>query len=103
MSKPPRQTLLFVDDHHILYRSGIGLATIPRGRFAGIGVEILTERGLRIQGFAKEDARPITGDALDHPVAWKDRVLADLGPGRFIVRIHLDRATVYAADLVEAG
>ncbi|NKB71690.1 MAG: hypothetical protein GKR89_31835 [Candidatus Latescibacteria bacterium] len=127
--------------------SGIGLATLPRGRFAGISpvprsdhptlpaplehigqvtlkpldltnvaaltlnadasqgsirVEILTERGLRIAGFTKDDAHPISGDSLHHPVTWRAKSLANLGAGRFIVRIHLDRATVYAAGLVES-
>ena len=125
--------------------SGIGLATLPRGRFAGISpverseqqtlleplehigqitlkpldlshivgitlnadaqegsihVEVLTDRGLRIRGFTKEDAQPITGDALHHMVAWQDKTLADLNGGRFILRIHLDRATVYAMNLL---
>ncbi len=125
--------------------SGIGLATLPRGRFAGISpvehsnqqtllapvehigqitlkpldfsqvtaialnadarqghirVEVLTDRGLRIKGFTKEDAQPITGDALDHRVAWRQKTLADAGEGMFILRIHLDRATIYAVDLL---
>ena len=108
--------------------SGIGLATLPRGRFAGISpvehsnqqtllapvehigqitlkpldfsqvtaialnadarqghirVEVLTDRGLRIKGFTKEDAQPITGDALDHPVAWRQKTLADVGEGMY--------------------
>ena len=126
--------------------SGIGLATIPRGRFAGISpveysdqqtlltplehigqvtlkpldlsriesitlnadarqgsvrVEMLSERGLRIKDFTKEDALPITGDALDHPVVWREKSLADLGEGLFILRVHLERATAYAIDLLQ--
>ncbi len=126
--------------------SGIGLATIPRGRFAGISplacsdqatlptpltyigqvtlkpldfsplasitlnanatqgsirVEVLTERGLRIKGFTKQEASPLIGDSLDHNIRWGDKTLADLGAGIFILRLHLDQATVYALSLIK--
>ena len=70
-------------------------------RQGSIGVEMLTERGLRIKDFTKEDALPITGDALDHPVVWREKSLADLGEGLFILRVHLERATAYAIDLLQ--
>ena len=121
--------------------SGIGMAAIPRDRFAGIRptpvsaqatlakplerigqitmkshdlsdtkglllnadasdgeirVELLTEDGYRLDGYTKDDVVPITGDHLRHPVAWRKRTLGDLADGAYLVRIHLDRATVFA-------
>ena len=43
---------------------------------------------------------PIVGDGLRHPVRWLDRGIADLKAGRYRLRIHLDRATVYALTLI---
>jgi hypothetical protein len=125
-------------------RSGVGMASIPRDRFAGIRpverseqvtlkmplehvgqvtlkprdlqpvrgislnadategeirVELLTEGGHRVRQFTRDDAVPLTGDALSHRVAWKDRALADLPAGRYMFRLHLRRATVYAVTL----
>jgi hypothetical protein len=126
-------------------RSGVGMAWIPRDRFAGVkpvpvssqptlkkplqnigqitfkpldltGVrqltinaqtteggsirpELLTDTGYRLHGFTKDDAAPIQGDSLRHPAAWKDKKLSDLPPGQYILRLHLDNATVYAVTL----
>ena len=113
--------------------TGIGLARMPRDRFAGvrplekigqitlkamdlsrcreltlnavsekgaIRVELLNDRGYRVRGYAKSDAAPIVGDGLSHPVRWVDRGIADLEAGRYRLRIHLDRAIVYALTLI---
>lgn len=122
-------------------RSGVGFASIPRDRFAGlrpaersaqktlkqplenigqitlkpldltgcktltlnadasrgtVRVEILNPQGYRLRGFSKEEADPIRGDNLKHPVSWTDHALSRLPPGRYMVRLHLDNATVYA-------
>lgn len=122
-------------------RSGVGMASIPRDRFAGVRtkaktahvtlrqplenvgqvtlkpldlagckqmhvnadgrqgkvlVELLSEDGYRLRGFAKEDAFPIEGDDIRHAVAWKDKTLADLPAGRYQVRLHLEKASVFA-------
>lgn len=122
-------------------RSGIGLATIPRDRFAGlrpversaqptlrqpldhvgqvtlkpldltgcreitvnadaaggsVRPELLTEDGYRVRGFARADAVALEGESLRHRAAWKDGDLGKLPPGRYMLRLHLDRATVYA-------
>lgn len=124
-------------------RSGVGLATIPRDRFAGvrpvarseqatlrqplenvgqvtfhpldlggcsqislnadatggsIRVELLTEDGYRLRGYAKGDAVPVQGDALRHPVAWHARRLDELPTGRTILRVHLQHATLFAVS-----
>ncbi|MBM3858724.1 MAG: hypothetical protein FJ395_03635 [Verrucomicrobia bacterium] len=126
------------------HRSGVGLATIPRDRFAGVrpvskssqptlkkplenigqitlkprdltGVktisinadaskgevrlEVLTEDGYRIRGFSKDDAVPVQGDSLNHSVAWKGRNLSQLPPGRYMLRLHLNNAEVFAIYL----
>ena len=112
--------------------SGIGLATMPRDRFAGvrplerfgqitlkpipfdgvdgltlnadagegtIRVEILSEDGYRVRGFARDDAVAISGDGLRHPVRWKECRIADLPAGRYSLRLHLDHSEVYAITL----
>jgi hypothetical protein len=124
-------------------QSGVGMASIPRDRFAGIRpveksdqptmgkfpvenigqitlkpldlsgaaamtlnadaargkvrVEVLNEDGFRVPGFTADDAQPITGDELRHEVAWKEKRLVDLPPGKYMLRLHLDNAAVYAA------
>ncbi len=122
-------------------RSGVGMASIPRDRFAGIrpvaksdqmtirkplehigqitlkaldlkgvkeilvnadakdGVvwaELLNEEGYRIRGYCKEDAAPLEGDSLRHTVAWKEKRVEELPPGRYLLRLHLNKATAYA-------
>jgi hypothetical protein len=113
--------------------SGVGLATIPRDRFAGVKpieivghvtthpidlsgvksmtinadatggpvrVEILSADGFRVPGFTKDDAAPITGDSLRHDVSWKSgKTLADLAAGKYMLRVHLERAELFAITL----
>lgn len=123
-------------------KSGVGLATIPRDRFAGIRslednglklkqpvpnvgqvtlrpldlggcreltvnadatrgsirVEVLNEDGYRLRGFSQDDCRPITGDDLRHVVRWKEKTPADLPPGKYLLRLHLDNAAIYAVS-----
>jgi len=118
-----------IDDHK---PSAIGLATMPRDRFAGvqpmetigqitlkaidlsncrnitlnadaiggsIRVEVLNSQGYRVRGFSKEDAEPIKGDSLSHDVRWNNRTVLDLADGFYLLRLHLDQATVYALTL----
>ena len=124
--------------------TGIGLATMPRDRFAGlqpvprsdqptrknplenkgqitlkplelngvkrhelnaeaaagqIRLEILNTNGKRARGFSQEDATPLTGDSLRHSPGWHGRSVADLLPGRYLMRLHLDNATAYAMSI----
>jgi hypothetical protein len=131
-------------DNHT-HCSGIGLATLPLDRFAGlrplarsdqptlkkplVGVgqvtlkpvdltrvgaiqinadasqgaircELLDVGGYRVPGYGRDEAVPRSGDSLRHAAAWDGRGLGDLPPGRYILRLHLDRATVYAVTLL---
>ena len=122
--------------------SGVGLATVPLDRFAGIApmakidtatqhlpcegcgqitlkplelsaqlsvnadassgsvrVEVLDAAGRRVRGFTRDDAVPIEGDSPVHQAVWKKRRLADLPQGSHMLRLHLDRATVYAVTV----
>ena len=64
-----------------------------------IAVELLNEDGFRVRGFSKDDAIVITGDSLAAAVAWKERTLEQLPPGRYLLRIHLDSAELFACTL----
>ena len=126
------------------HRSGVGMVSIPRDRFAGIRpvarseqvtlkkplehvgqvtlkpldlagcraitlnadaregsicVELLNEDGFRMRGFSADDAVPISGDSLHHAVAWKSAKLSQLPPGRYLLRLHLNRAEVFAVTI----
>ena len=61
-----------------------------------IRVELLDEDGYRIRGFSRDDAQPVEGDSLNHTAAWGERTLDDLPAGRYIIRLHLDNAEVFA-------
>ena len=124
--------------------SGVGLATIPRDRFAGVRpversaqatlkkplehvgqvtlkpielspqakitanadardgevrIELLDEQMRRVRGFTRDDASVIRDDSLRHAVGWTGKSLADLPPGRYHLRAHLDRATLFAVSI----
>ncbi len=64
-----------------------------------VRVEVLSEEGYRLRGFTKDDAIPTTADALDREVRWRDKRLSDLPPGRHMLRVHLDRAELFAIML----
>lgn len=63
-----------------------------------VRVEVLNDEGYRVRGFAKDDATPLTGDSLRHKVAWKGKSLGDLPAGSYMLRVHLDNATLYAVS-----
>jgi hypothetical protein len=124
--------------------SGVGVAMIPRDRFAGVTpvrksaqatlktplenvgqvtlkpveltkdskitinadaregevrIELLDAEMRRVRGFSRDEASVIHGDSLRHAVTWKDRTLADLPPGPYHLRAHLDRATLFAVSI----
>jgi hypothetical protein len=62
-------------------------------------VELLNERGYRIQGFAKTQAIALTGDSIRHEVKWKEADLSQLPEGDVMIRLHLDNAEVFALTL----
>ena len=53
----------------------------------------------RVRGFSRDDAVAVRGDSLRHAVGWKDKCLADLPPGRYHLRAHVDRAAVFAVSI----
>ena len=65
----------------------------------GIRVELLDADGRRIEGFTMDDAVEIKGDSLRHEVRWKGRPVS-LPAGDYLVRIHLNKATVYAMTIL---
>ena len=124
--------------------SGVGVATIPRDRFAGVRpversdqatlktpaehvgqvtlkavelskdskitinadardgavrVELLDAEMRRVRGFSRDDATVIRGDSLRHAVTWNEKTLADLPPGRYHLRAHLERALLFAVSI----
>jgi hypothetical protein len=64
-----------------------------------VRVEVLDGNGRRIRGFTREDASPLKGDQLAHSPRWNGRTLADLEPGEYMLRLHLENAKVFAIDL----
>jgi hypothetical protein len=124
-------------------KSGVGLATLPLNRFAGIRTEpeaptakiknppdigqitfkpmdlkgrtelyvnanavggavwaeVLDEDGYRVPGFDKANCLPLKKDATRYRFAWKEKKFADLPPGPYHIRLHLQTATVYAITL----
>jgi hypothetical protein len=124
-------------------RSGVGMASIPLDRFAGLRplarseqpaspkplenigqvtlkpldlkgctditvnadcgegslrVELLNEEGYRVRGYSRDESLLIQGDSLRHRVAWKDHGLDTLPAGRYMLRFHLQGATLFAVS-----
>ena len=67
-----------------------------------VRVELLTADGYRVRGFTQDDATPLIGDSLRHAVVWKGSQLTDLPAGRYMLRLHLNRAAVFAVTLHQA-
>lgn len=61
-----------------------------------ISVELLDEEGRRLPGFTRAQALPITGDQLDHPVAWQGVTLEQVPVNQVMVRIYLENAELFA-------
>jgi hypothetical protein len=64
-----------------------------------IRVEVLNAAGLRVRGFPREDASPLTDNSLVLTPTWQGRTVAALPPGRYLLRLHLENASVYALTL----
>jgi hypothetical protein len=62
-------------------------------------LEILNEDGYRLRGFSKEDAAPLRADDLAFAARWKEKEVTELPPGRYMLRVHLDNAELYAVTL----
>lgn len=80
--------------------TGISTITINANATDGSAwVEILNEDGFRLHGFTKEEATPLKGDSLAFAARWKEKELADLPPGNYLIRVHLLQAELYAVSL----
>jgi hypothetical protein len=124
-------------------RSGVGMASIPLDRFAGLRpvaksepstpprplenigqvtlkpldlkgcteiavnadcgdgslrVELLNEEGYRVRGYSKDESVLIQGNSLCHRIAWKNHGLESLPAGRYMLRFHLQGATLFAVS-----
>jgi len=79
---------------------GVRELSINANASAGsVRVELLNEDGFRVRGFSKDDCSPITKDGLDQRVVWKGSSLEDLAAGKYMIRLHLDNAEVFALTL----
>jgi len=61
-----------------------------------VWVEVLDGEGRRIPGFDRAHALSITGDQLDHPVAWQEFGLAQLPVQQVMLRIYIENAELFA-------
>ena len=66
-----------------------------------IRAEIMNEDGYRVRGYSRDDVKVIKGDSLRHAIAWKDRDISQLPPGRYKIRLHLENAEVFAMTLAK--
>jgi hypothetical protein len=64
-----------------------------------IRVEILNEDGFRLHGFDKDSCLAIADDGISMEVRWRDQRIEDLPRGQYHLRIHLDRASLFAVTL----
>ena len=64
-----------------------------------VWAEILDEDGFRVSGFDKAACVPLKKDTTRYRFAWKEKKLTDLPPGKHHIRLHLQKATVYAITL----
>jgi len=62
--------------------------------------EILDEQGFRVPGFEKAACTPLKKkDTTRFRFAWKDKKLSELPKGMYLIRLHLQTASVYAISL----
>ena len=79
-----------------------GVKTITLNADASNGkawIEVLNEDGYRLRGFTKADAVPMSDDDIAHEARWKEKQLTDLSPGRYLLRVHLEKADLFAVTL----
>jgi hypothetical protein len=62
-------------------------------------LEVLNEDGYRLRGFTKDEAVPMKADALAHTARWREKQVGDLPAGRYILRVHLEKADLFAVTL----
>jgi hypothetical protein len=64
-----------------------------------VRIELLDDQMRRVRGFSRDEASVIQGDSLRHAVKWESKSLSDLPPGRYHLRAHLNRATLFAVSI----
>ncbi|MCH9726657.1 MAG: prolyl oligopeptidase family serine peptidase [Planctomycetes bacterium] len=64
-----------------------------------IRVEVLNSDGYRMRGFSKEEAVVLSKDSLQHQLKWKASKISQLPPGKYMLRLHLNNAEVFAITL----
>jgi hypothetical protein len=62
-----------------------------------VKAELLNEQGYRIRGYTLEESAELRGDSFAHALTW--RGTQGLPPGRYLVRIHLYKAELFALTL----
>jgi hypothetical protein len=84
----------FIVSHPKLF---LNAATWQKG---SIRVEALTRDWQPIAGFSEPDAREVQGDALDHPVRWKDNAdLSKLVGKEIRLKFYMIRSRLHAMTL----
>jgi len=69
-----------------------------------VKVELLDDSGRPIEGFAKDDARPIARNSVRIPVTWKgDPNLESLAGKSVQMRFYLTNASLYAFQFIKAA
>src|SRR5262245_16204724 len=90
-------------------RRGRRVLRLPTGRVCDLREDVDGRRRRRCcletrdgpdrqQGYSRDDAVPIEGDSLRHRVAWKEHGLDNLPAGPYLIRLHLDGATLFAVS-----
>lgn len=65
-------------------------------RQGAVWLEVLGGEGRRIPGFDRAQAVPMTGDRLNHPVAWQTVSLEQLPTKDVMLRIYVENAELFA-------
>jgi hypothetical protein len=64
-----------------------------------VRLEILNEDGYRLRGFTKDGAVALKADDISLEAAWKEKKISDLPPGKYMLRVHLEKADLFAITL----
>lgn len=67
----------------------------------GLWCELLDEDGYRVPGFDRASCAALRGDAIRQAVTWEGRSLGELRPGKYQLRLYLEKATVYAVTMIK--
>lgn len=80
--------------------SGVKMITLNADATKGaVRLEILDEDGYRLHGFTKDEAIPMKTDDIAREARWKEKQVSDLPPGRYLLRVHLEKADLFAVTL----